>query len=85
LHASSTPTFASNATIASHSDYAAHTTSAVIPNGFAVVIDATDFALSAISTISAVTACNLATKIPHASHSTANREITYILTYGALS
>jgi hypothetical protein len=47
LHASSTPTFAANAAIASHSDYAAYTAGAVIPDGFAVAIDATDSAVSA--------------------------------------
>jgi hypothetical protein len=85
LHASSTPTFAANAAIASHSDYTAHTTDAVILDGFAVIIEATDTTVSAISTISAVTACNLTTEIPHASDSTADSEITYFLAYGALS
>jgi hypothetical protein len=85
LHASSTPTFAANPAIASHSDYAAHTAGAVIPNGFAVDIDASNTAVSTISTISAVTTCNFATEIPHASDSTADREITYFLAYGALS
>jgi hypothetical protein len=78
LHASSTPIFAANTAITSHSNYAAHTAIAV-----AVAIDATDSTVSAISAISAVTACNLATEIPHTSDSTANREITFILAYGA--
>jgi hypothetical protein len=85
LHASSTPTFTANTAIASHSDYAAHTAGAVIPDRFAVAIDATDSAVFAISAISAVTACNLATEIPYTSDSTSDREITYILAYDALS
>ncbi len=85
MHTSSTPTFAANAAIASHSNYAVHIAGIVIPDRFAVAIDATVSAVPSVSAISAVTTCNFATKIPHASDTTANTEITYILAYGALS
>jgi hypothetical protein len=83
LHDSSTPTFAANAAFASLSIYAAaNTTCAAVPDWLALSIDATD---STVSAISAVITSTIATKIPHTSDTTAYRETSNVLAYGALS
>jgi hypothetical protein len=76
LHASSTLTFAANAAIALHPNYAVQTACAVIPNSFTFTIDTSG---SPVTAISAVSACTITTKIPHTSNTTTDGEITNIL------